>query len=333
LYRKILTFTVLLYLVAVSFLWILINLAGDRWWFATIIIFSPRWLLSLPLVLLMPLALWKQRMLLIPLILVALVIFGPLMRFNLPLGKQDRQSYPETKALRVVTCNLDSADYDTSVLVTIIRNLSADVVALQECPEEIKLTLPAGWQMIKERGLAIASRYPLERVASVKITPPGEEWPGTYLLHAAVHVPGRDIAFCSIHLPTPRFGLMKVLDRYTVFRPSRRGLLEEETALRRMIALETHSYISRLKQPVIVAGDFNTPVDSILYKRIWTDYTNAFSEVGFGYGWTQRATVRGFTYSARIDHILSGNGLTPRLSEVGKEIGSDHLPLIADIAY
>jgi len=180
--------------------------------------------------------------------------------------------------------------------------------------------------------VAIISRFQLCKVNTVQITPPKSQWPGTYLLHTVVHAPGGDIAFCSIHLPTPRFGLMQLLDRYTLFRPSRSSLFYEETAFRKTVALEISRYIEKISLPVIIAGDFNTPVDSTLYKLIWNDFANAFSERGVGFGWTQRVSVRGYSYSSRVDHILTGKGLTPLLCEVGPDIGSDHLPLIADIA-
>lgn len=302
---------------------------GDKWWPATILLFGPRGLLAVPLVLLVPLAAAYNRRLLLPLLIAGLIVGGPIMRFNVPLSKTYGS---ETKRLRVLTCNIDGAHFDTKRLAALLEEMSVDIVALQECPEDLKLSLPAGWHMITERGLGIISRFPLRKKNTVQITPPKSQWPGTYLLHAVVSTPGGDVAFCSLQLPTPRFGLMQLLDRYTFFRPSRSGLFYEETAFRKTAALEVRRYIEKISHPVIVAGDFNTPVDSTLYRSVWLGYANAFSESGFGFGWTQRVFVRGYSYSARIDHILTGKGVTPLLSEVGPDIGSDHLPLIADIA-
>jgi len=305
---------------------------GDRWWPATMILFGPRWLLLLPLLVLIFLATISNRRLLIPLAILALIIVGPFMRFNLSLKDTVDSKYSNVPKLRVLSCNIHSANYDMSHLVSAITGMSVDIVALQECPEDITLALPAGWQIVRERGLAIISKFPLSKVNTVQITPPKSQWPGTYLLHAVILAPGVDIAFCSIHLPTPRFGLMQLLDRYTLFRPSRSGLFYEETAFRKTVALEIRRYIEKISLPVIIAGDFNTPVDSTLYKLVWNDFANAFSERGVGFGWTQRVSVRGYSYSSRVDHILTGKGLTPLLCEVGPDIGSDHLPLIADIA-
>jgi endonuclease/exonuclease/phosphatase (EEP) superfamily protein YafD len=70
----------------------------------------------------------------------------------------------------------------------------------------------------------------------------------------------------------------------------------------------------------------------VLFRTVWGGYRNAFSETGFGYGWTQRVSVRGLPIGIRIDHVLTRNGLKPLLCEVGPDMGSDHLPLIADVA-
>ena len=43
------------YVVAVFVVWLLLLFGGDRWWFPTLILFGPRWLSALPLLVLAPL--------------------------------------------------------------------------------------------------------------------------------------------------------------------------------------------------------------------------------------------------------------------------------------
>ena len=304
--------------------------AGDRWWTATMLLFGPRWLLSFPLFLLVPAAAIFNRRLLLPLVIAALVIAGPLMRFNLPLGKMSVAASSWTQNLRVLTCNVDQAVFDRAQFVAVIKELSVDIATLQEYPPALTIALPAGWNIVRDNQYAIISRFPLTKVKTVQIMHPKEKWAFTFLLHAIVHTPNGDVNVCSLQLPTPRVGLMQILDKRTGLRPSRSGLFYDETAYRRNAALEARRYIDTLARPVIVAGDFNTPVDSTLYRSVWDGYSNAFSEVGLGYGWTQRVAVLGYTYRARIDHILTQKGLTPLVCEVGPDVGSDHLPVIAD---
>ena len=63
----------------------------------------------------------------------------------------------------------------------------------------------------------------------------------------------------------------------------------------------------------------------------WDDYTNAFSKAGFGFGETRWTTMRGITFGVRIDHILTNEHWRPQRCWVGPDVGSDHLPVIADL--
>jgi exonuclease III len=75
------------------------------------------------------------------------------------------------------------------------------------------------------------------------------------------------------------------------------------------------------------------PVESTIYRKFWGKYQNSFSKRGFGYGWTERASVRSIPVGLRIDHVLTDKGLTPLVCEIGPDVGSDHLPVITDIAF
>src|SRR4029079_7248164 len=51
---------------------------------------------------------------------------------------------------------------------------------------------------------------------------------------------------------------------------------------------------------LIVAGDFNMPVESAIYREHWGDLRNAFSVCGQGFGHTKLTSWFGI----RIDHVL-----------------------------
>lgn len=317
------------YLTLVVLLWLFIIIGGDRWWPATVILFSPRWVLALPLMILLPLAVWRNRNSFIPLLISTLVVFGPFMGMCLPLGKNTASG---GTVLRILTCNLNAGNFNTAALCTLIRDIKADIVALQECPEGLSLGLPLEWQTVQNGGLAILSRYPLETTKSLQTFHHPHKWPRTSLLQCVIQAPGGSLIFNTVHLPSPRYGLQTVLDRTTFFSISRKWLLIEETAHRWQSAQKTGREIPSSPLPVIVAGDFNMPVDSAIYHDVWRGYNNAFSQVGFGYGWTEFTTIRGVKIGVRVDHVLTGKGFVTRACETGPDIGSDHLPLIADIS-
>jgi len=56
-------------------------------------------------------------------------------------------------------------------------------------------------------------------------------------------------------------------------------------------------------------------------------YAFAFERAGWGYGYT-RPTALPWT---RIDHLFAGPGWQWSRCRVGPDLGSDHLPLIAEV--
>ena len=316
------------YLFSVVILWLFMYFAGDRWWPATLILFGPRWFAALPLVILVPLAACKNRRLLFPLLAAAGMVFGPFMGLSLPAFYASPLSGP---VIRVLTCNIHSGSYNVPKLSSLIRDSRADIVGLQECPRNIVLEVPAGWQVARDGELMILSRFPLTSGISKQFLHPPHKWPRTSLLHCVVKTPGGDLNFCTVHLPSPRYGLQAILDRKTLLSLSRKGLLVSETIHRLRTSHEVSSALANLSGPLIVAGDFNMPVESTLYRDFWNRYANAFTAAGSGYGWTVWGGPRKLEFGARIDHILVGGGLGVLLCETGHDVGSDHLPLIADI--
>ena len=63
---------------------------------------------------------------------------------------------------------------------------------------------------------------------------------------------------------------------------------------------------ANIQGPLILAGDFNMPADSTVYRATWGRFNNAFSRSGFGFGHTERPGSFGWLFGVRIDHILSG---------------------------
>ena len=74
------------------------------------------------------------------------------------------------------------------------------------------------------------------------------------------------------------------------------------------------------------------PVDSTIYRRDWSNYRDAFSDAGLGYGYTEWPQKSGRLVGVRIDHVLTGPGWRCRRCWVEPDVGSDHLPLLADLS-
>jgi vancomycin resistance protein VanJ len=319
-----------LYVVAVLAVWLLIRLGGDRWWLATVMLFGPRWIYGLPLLLLVPAAALVRRRLLLPLAASGIVVVGPLAGFCLPWG---RLLVPAGPVVRILTCNVDGSAVNPDALSKLVEDEQPDVVALQECWGGVQYRWPAGWYVRQQGELLVASRYPIREVASVSGRRTGHVWPRLSLFNCIITTPDRDVDFCCVHMPSPRYGVARVLDRSTLLRPSRSGLIDEEDAERWRQSDGAAKLIENASDAVILAGDFNMPVDSTIYRQVWSRYTNAFSTSGLGFGHTICADVRGWRFGIRIDHVLTRSAWWPRRCWVGPDIGSDHLPLLADLVW
>lgn len=320
------------YCLVVAVLAGLMHVAGDLWWPATLILYSPRWLLVLPFAVLVPFAVRLRLRLLLPLLLVALSLLCSFTGYNLPLGRFPTPTAAEG-VLRVLTCNIQSGTVDPTRLAALIATLQPDLVALQECPLELPFLLPDGWQMKRDGGLAVLSRYPLQLVRPFSAMHPPHRNPRTTFLGCTVYTPRGELSLCNLHLPSPRYGLQNILDRNTGISLARKWLLIRETKERDTTARLVQEMTRSLRQPILIVGDFNMPVESAIYRCCWSGYQNAFSKAGLGFGWTERVTIQGLPLAARIDHILYGEGFAVRSCQVGPDVGSDHLPVCAELIW
>lgn len=311
-----------LYLALVLGLWLLLAWA-DLWWPASILMFAPRGLLAVPLLILVPWALLVRRRTLAVLALTAGLIAGPIMGFCVPwqsfLG--DR---PAGQPFRVLTCNMHYWTRDTRPLAQLIADLTPDIVALQEWPLDSHLDLlaEAGWHMKRTPRLFLASRFPIRQAAIIGNNSYGPEGSvGHYQLETPVGL----VHVFVLHFASPRRGIFEVIHE------EEEGPVSVETNIsRRWDQTETVlEATAPIEGPQLVLGDFNTPPQSRIFDRLWYRYTDAFSAAGWGWGYT----FYGGHTMVRIDHILAGQGWFCNRCWVGPNIGSPHQPVIADLIW
>jgi vancomycin resistance protein VanJ len=233
---------------------------------------------------------------------------------------------------RVLTCNVGGHDFSKSALIELIGQIRPDFIALQECPDPRILSDLDNYFVIHDGELIVASRYPLQLGTELSGPHPPHAYPRQLIMSCVADTPQGKTAFCSLHLPSARYGLSHILDKTTVLSPSKSGLLTQQVAQRREQSQAVASIVKKLTYPVILAGDFNMPEESSIYREDWSEYKNAFSQSGFFFGYTFTGDVRGIPFKIRIDHILCNAAWAPARCWIGSNVGSDHLPLIADLA-
>jgi len=85
--------------------------------------------------------------------------------------------------------------------------------------------------------------------------------------------------------------------------------------------------------PIVVLGDFNTPTWSPFYRRFMAD-TGLVDAAGTNWPSVTRFARRFkgfFHFGAPVDHILVSPQIEVRNFELGPDVESDHLPVIADL--
>lgn len=310
------------YLVLCLGLWALLQ-AGDIWWLATLLMFSPRWLLLLPLApLLLAAVLWRRRTLGV-LLIVLVLIAGPIMDFSVP-WRRLRFDTPEGPRLRVLTCNMHYQQPVPAVLDRLLAESRPDIVAVQEwdSSEQAAFFPQEEWDTHREQGLFLACRGPIRKA--------------TRLGHDSMHAKGSVmryelqtsagiVTFFSLHLASPRQGL------YEVIHEPRLGIkdLQAGSVMRGEQFENLSREVEDVTGPLLLAGDFNTPTESSLFRDVWGRYTDAFTSGGWGWGYTfigSRTTVR-------IDHILAGPGWRCEHSWVAPALGPPHRPVLADLVW
>ena len=118
----------------------------------------------------------------------------------------------------------------------------------------------------------------------------------------------------SVHLASPRDGLGGI----AAGAQGAWAEVETNSSLRAEQSAAVAGAAAGVAGPVVLVGDFNTPPESVLFRRVWAGYEDAFGAAGWGWGYTftNRRT------RTRIDHVLVGGGGRTVACWVGPDVGS-----------
>ena len=317
------------YLVLVVAVWLTLRFAADRWWPGTLLMFGPRWVWGLPLAVLVPAALLLRRWrLLVPLAVGAGVWLGPVIGLCVPWRTAPaRGGDAGARPLRVLTCNADGGALEPAALDAFVKQCSPDVIVVQS-PAQSDRNLFAsrpGWRSVQGLSYWLAVREPIAvgHVAEIEDADTGKGDAGPVATVYRLETPAGPVALANVHLATPRVALEALIRR------DRRvaELTRRNVASRRRQFEALARWAEGAGGQVIMAGDFNTPPESALFRDHLPGYADAFSAAGFGAGNTYFTRRSGM----RIDHVLAGAGWEARRCVVGPDVGSAHRPLVADL--
>ncbi len=335
-----------LYLLLLLILWGCMHFdTGNSWWI-TLFLFSPRWVLGLPWLLLLPLTLlFDFRMAKwFGIHLVVLVI--PLLGLCVPSLSLNGNADEGALRLRVTTCNVGEGPIRVPQLLKLLRQERSDVLLLQECNpklvEELKQQLH--WNFRYEAGLLIATSLAVGNVTTVQ-RPALDQHPIAVMIAADVSLPielarstGNQpssetelavqatsrptlVRIACVHFPTFRPAFEKARHFDSSAADEFRALSHEY----RQMAKDSRDALRVSETPTLIGGDFNVPSESAFYRDYWGGYQNALSLRGLGLCYTKYTRLHG----VRIDHLLADPRWSVESASVGPELGGDHRPVTA----
>ncbi|PCI47755.1 MAG: hypothetical protein COB51_05625 [Moraxellaceae bacterium] len=304
----------------------------------SLLLYLPYWLMYLPLLVAVPLSIWVSKPLSLLLALVA--ILNALQIFDLyawNASAEDKTKLPGQ--LRVLTFNQGGTP-KSDLLRQYAEKMQVDVMLFQESHRrKVPKMSEAGWQRSCQLRLCVVSRYPFRieerikrprknsgdyagisykfklRIDSQGVQPKDSQEEG-----------GKDIVLnlYNVHFDTPRKALESVIELN-----EQTGVMIEENFGDRRRESKQISELAKAQRYSLIAGDFNLVTNDPLYSKYWRGFKNTYSEAGVGFGSTKYTRWHG----VRIDHILTSPNITVHQAWVGPDLGGDHRPVIADIAF
>jgi vancomycin resistance protein VanJ len=216
-------------------------------------------------------------------------------------------------------------------LLQTVRAVDADVLALQEVPAAtlpvLREALAAVYPyQVGAEDAPILSRWPLEPQERFELRDSGYD-----VERAVVEVGGRRLMLTNVHVTRPGY---RVQWRRGVV-PLVRGY---NPAWRDAEVAELVQRLREVAGPQVLTGDFNETEWSHPYELLTEMLEDSFRDAGRGFGHTypSQLTWRSWRIAVplvRIDYIFHSAELAALRAWVGPHGGSDHLPVVAELAF
>jgi len=220
-------------------------------------------------------------------------------------------------SFRLFDANVFAGNTAASGIAAEIKRAAPDVVMLEEISPTflaaLEVTGALGdlpYRVLAPRpdafGLAVASRWALR---DEEILYAGDR---PVIVRATIDVAGRSLGLFAVHVVAPIGGNRSAWDA---------GL---------RLVLDS---VAGERGPVVVAGDFNATWGNRPFRRLLdTGLVDAAAARGSPLQMTWPNSLAILPPVTRLDHVLTRNGLDVIRVRVGQGRGSDHRPLVADIA-
>ncbi|HAX74525.1 MAG TPA: endonuclease/exonuclease/phosphatase [Cyanobacteria bacterium UBA11372] len=219
---------------------------------------------------------------------------------------------PNSQPLRVLQSNVLFRNKQSAAVISMVRAENPDIAVFQEVGpfwnKELKAlrdTFPYSLVPPDPEGFepAIYSKLPLENTSIIV-------WDGTLqFIYAEFKVEDKIVSIIGIHTSSPT---------------DKRDFNQRNQQLAFL-----GDYLAKIKNPVLVVGDFNITMWSPIYKQFIQKVGLKNTRSGFGIlpTWSTKLPP----LSIPIDHCLVSPNVKVLQMRASRYVGSDHLPLITDL--
>ena len=259
-------------------------------------------------------ALLRRRWLTLTATVAAAAALAPTVIALLPHGPPP----PAGPAVRVMAMNTKYTNHDGPDVVAQVRRFHPDVLTVEEFAAPVRGALDAAlagdfpYRCLRPGGglgLAVYSRLPFDRPPQVTDCGVRRQ------IRVVVRVDGRPVAVYVVHPLSPRT-LARVLQN-------------------RLSTADLADQLRREPLPAVVAGDFNFTADTPNAAALTAaGLTDAFALAGHGRAptWPAKPRWAAWLPGVRIDHVYLSATLTCTRYQTAGYTGSDHLPIVVDVA-
>lgn len=224
--------------------------------------------------------------------------------------------------IRVLTANVYVGNPDPARLVALLTREQPDIVVMEETrPRFAEAVRGSGLYPFESEGVLSAaddkkifSRYPMREQVQL------DDLPGLgterHAMRVVIDSPAGPLILYAVHPDTPR---------------TLEGWFQRNAYLER---LTTAIRAEPSDAQVVVAGDWNLPAYSSFFRQFFASTGYRFARPGLWLPITRFATAlaRYGYFGSTIDHVAVSPNVRVTGWERGSDIGSNHLPVIVDLA-
>ncbi len=234
-------------------------------------------------------------------------------------------NHPKSKTFNVMSLNLLHMQFEKEALQELIEKRQPDLIVFQETASatpRLKTFLTKNYQYAilppakRDTDLTVFSKFPLENSKRVHIPGLGQNgYIPREFLSANVDINGTLIQLYAIHPASPRS--QRRLDGRTTYMNYVSNYIREQ----------------RTDSPIMVLGDWNTPVWSDTFQKLLSDlklkttFTSLIPQ-------TTRYFINPFlgkVLGSKVDHITSSEEIIIKDLIIDEDVGSDHFPIFATL--